>query len=70
MRKGYRIISVKAADVYKHEQKYGVAVGYKLPEKSDAYFGLFKNVFDDSLDLIELEKVYKKICRKKFSFRD
>ena len=39
MQKGYRIISVEAADIYKSEQEYGVAVGYKLPElKSDAYF--------------------------------
>lgn len=30
MHKGYRIISVEAADIYKHEQEYGVAVGYKL----------------------------------------
>lgn len=70
MRKGYRIISVEAADIYKHEQTNGVAVGYKLPEKGDAYFWLFKNVLDDSLDLVEIEKAYKRICRKKFSFRD
>ena len=42
-----------------------------MPEaKSDAYFWLFKNVLDYSLDLIELEKAYKRICRKKFAFRD
>lgn len=71
MHKGYRIISVEAADIYKHEQEYGVAIGYKLPDvKSDAYFWLFKNVLDYSLDLVELEKAYKRICRKKFSFRD
>ncbi len=57
MKKGYRIISVEAADIYKHEQEYGVAVGYKLPEvKSDAYFWLFKNKLDYSLDCIELKK--------------
>ncbi len=71
MRKGYRIISVEAADIYKHEQEYGVAVGYKLPDiKSDVYFWLFKNKLDDSLDSIELEKAYTRICRKKFSFVD
>ena len=71
MYKGYRIISVEAADIYKHEQEYGVAVGYKLPGiKSDAYFWLFKNKLDYSLDSIELEKAYTRICRKKFSFVD
>ena len=70
MHKGYRIISVEAADIYKHEQEYGVAIGYKMPEKGDAYFWLFKNVLDNSLDLVELEKAYKRICRKRFSFRD
>lgn len=69
MNQGYRIISVEAADIYKNEQEYGVAVGYKLPEtKSDAYFWLFKNKLDYSLDSIELEKAYTRICRKKFSF--
>ncbi|MCM1295823.1 MAG: hypothetical protein NC311_09805 [Muribaculaceae bacterium] len=71
MNKGYRIISVEAADIYKHEQENCVEVGYKLPEmKSDAYFGLFKNNLDYSLDSIELEKAYSRICRKKFSFVD
>lgn len=70
MRKGYRIISVEAADIYKHEQTHGVAVGFKMPEEDDACFWLFKNVLDASLDLGELEKAYKRICRKKFSFRD
>ncbi len=71
MQKGYRIISVEAADLYKYEQEYGVAVGYKLPDvKSDAYFWLFKNKLDYSLDSIELEKAYTRICRKKFSFVD
>lgn len=71
MNKGYRIISVEAADIYKHEQEHGVAVGYKLPYvKSDAYFWLFKNKWDYSLDSIELEKAYTRICRKKFSFVD
>ena len=67
----YRILSIEAADIYKHEQKYGVAVGFKLPDvKSDAYFWLFKNKLDYSLDSIELEKAYTRICRKKFSFVD
>ena len=71
MQKGYRILSVEAADIYKQEQKNGVAVGYKMPEsKSDTYYVLFKNNLDDSLDCVELEKAYKKICRKKFSFQD
>lgn len=71
MKQGYRIISIEAADIYKQEQENGVSVGYKMPEsKSDAYFGLFKNYLDNSLDLIELEKAYKSICRKKFSFQD
>lgn len=71
MNKGYRIISVEATDIYKNEQEYGVAIGYKLPElKSDAYFRLFKNKLDYSLDSIELEKAYTRICRKKFSFVD
>lgn len=71
MKKRYRIISIEAADIYKQEQENGVSVGYKMPEsKSKAYFRLFKNILDDSLDCMELEKVYKKICRKKFSFQD
>ncbi len=71
MNKGYRILSIESADIYKHEQENGATVGYKLPEyKSYAYFRLFKNIFDYSLDTIELEKVYSRICRKKFSFVD
>ena len=71
MRKGYRILSVEAADIYKQEQENGVAVGYKLPEvKSDACFRLFKVLLDDSLDSAELKKAYKRICRKRFSFSD
>lgn len=70
MKKGYRIISIEAADIYRQEQESGVAIG-KMPEcKSKAYFRLFKNILDDSLDCMELEKVYKKVCRKKFSFQD
>ena len=68
---GYRILSVEAADVYKAEQENGVAVGYKLPaQKGDGYFRLFKNKLDDCLDLRELEKVYPKLCRKRFAFYD
>ena len=67
----YRIISIEAADIYRQEQENGVAVGIKMPGKnSDACFRMFRNFLDNSLDLIELEKVYKRICRKKFSFRD
>ena len=71
MQKGYRIISIEAADIYRQEQENGAAVGYKMPEsKTDAYFRPFKIYLDNSLDLIELEKAYKRICRKKFSFQD
>lgn len=71
MKQGYRIISIEAADIYRHEQENGVSVGYKMPEgKSDAYFRLFKIYLDNSLDSVELEKAYKRVCRKKFSFQD
>lgn len=71
MNKGYRILSIESTDIYRHEQENGATVGYKLPEyKSYAYFRLFKNILDYSLDTIELEKVYSRICRKKFSFVD
>lgn len=67
----YRIISIEAADIYRQEQENGVAVGIKMPGKnSDACFRMFRNFLDNSLDLIELEKAYKRICRKEFSFRD
>lgn len=67
----YRIISIEAADIYRQEQENGVAIGIKMPGKnSDACFRMFRNFLDNSLDLIELEKAYKRICRKKFSFRD
>ena len=67
----YKIISIEAADIYRQEQENGVAVGIKMPGKnSDARFRMFRNFLDNSLDLIELEKAYKRICRKKFSFRD
>ena len=71
MKQGYRIISIEAADIYRYEQENGVSVGYKMPEsKSDAYFRLFKIYLDNSLDSVELEKAYKRVCRKKFSFQD
>ena len=71
MKQGYRIISIEAADIYRQEQENGVSIGYKMPEsKSDAYFRLFKIYLDNSLDLVELEKAYKRVCRKKFSFQD
>ena len=67
----YRIISIEAADIYRQEQENGVAVGIKmLGKNSDACFRMFRNFLDNSLDLIELEKAYKRICRKKFSFRN
>ena len=71
MRKAYRIISIEAADIYRQEQENGGSVGYKMPEsKSDTYFKLFKIYLDNSLDLVELEKAYARICRKKVSFQD
>ncbi|MBE5754861.1 MAG: hypothetical protein E7340_05995 [Clostridiales bacterium] len=71
MKKAYRIISIEAADIYRKEQENGVSVGYKMPEnKSDAYFRLFKIYLDNSLDSVELENAYKRICRKKFYFKD
>lgn len=60
MKQRYRIISIEAADIYRHEQENGVSVGHKMPEsKSDTYFRLFKIYLDNPIDLIELEKVYK-----------
>ena len=71
MHKGYRILSVEAADIYKAETENGAAVGYQLPEKSnDACFRLFKVFLDNSLDSAALEKTYKRVCRKRFSFAD
>ncbi len=64
-------MSVEAADIYKQEQENGAAVGYRLPDKnSDACFRLFKVLLDASLDSAALETIYKRICRKKFSFSD
>ena len=69
MKQGYRIISIEAADIYRKEQENGVSVGYKVPEsENDDYFRLFKIYLDYSLDLIELEKAYKRVCRKKVFF--
>lgn len=70
MKQGYRIISIEAADIYRQEQENGISVGYKMPEKKDDAIRLFKIYLDYSLDRIELEKAYKRICRKKFSFQD
>ncbi len=68
---GYYIISLEAKDIYKQEVENGKNVGYILPvKKSDEYWNLFKNSLDYSLDSIELEKSYEKICRRKFSFED
>ena len=70
--KGYRILSLEAKDIYEQELKNGVEKGYVLPSKNDrVYCGLFKNVLDYSLDLIELEKCYQKKYRNnKFFFED
>ena len=51
--KGYHILSLEAKDIYEQEQINGVEKGYLMPSKKDyAYFGLFKNMLDYSLDLI------------------
>ena len=64
-------MSVEGADIYKAEKENGAAVGVQLPEKSsDACFRLFKVFLDHSLDSAALEKAYKRVCRKKFSFAD
>ena len=71
MQKGYRILSVEGADIYKAEIENGAAVGVELPERnSDACFRLFKVFLDNSLDSATLETAYKRVCRKKFSFAD
>lgn len=45
MKQGYRIISIEAAVILRHEQKNGVSVGYVMSEKkSDAYSRLFKYI--------------------------
>ena len=70
--KGYHIISLEAKDIYEQELINGVEKGYVLPSKNDrVYFGLFKNVLDYSLDLIEIEKCYQKKYRNnRFFFED
>lgn len=69
--KGYHILSLEANDIYEQEQINGVEKGYLLPpKKGRAYFELFKNMLDNSLDLIELEKCYYSKCRNSFSFED
>ena len=71
MHKSYRILSVEGADIYKAEMENGAAVGVQLPERSsDACFRLFKVFLDHSLDSAALEKTYKRVCRKRFSFAD
>lgn len=71
MHKGYRILSVEAADIYKQEQENGAALGVQLPERnSDACFRLFKVFLDHSLDSAALEKAYTRVRRGKFPFAD
>ena len=68
---GCRIISLEACEIYKRIKANGEEIGFDLPEKNSfAYFCLFKNVLDYSLDSIELERAYPSICRKKFLFTD
>ena len=70
MKQRYRIISIEAADIYRHEQENGVSVGYKMPEgKSDAYFRLFKIYLDNSLDSVELERRISAFVAKSFLFK-
>lgn len=71
MKKGYRILSIEACDIYRHSQENGKAVGYKLPQRgTDAYCRMFKTILDESLDTIELKRVYADICGEPFSFQD
>ena len=71
MNERYHILSLEAKEICKQEEDNGVGVGYKLPSTKDyAYFNLFKNVIDYSLDLIELKNCYYSKCRNKFSFED
>lgn len=70
--KGYHILSLEAKDIYEQELINGVKKGFMLPTNDDRkFFGLFNNVLDYSLDLIELEKCYQKKYRNnRFSFED
>ena len=69
--RGVRIISLEANKIYEQIEKNGEEIGFLLPQKKDyAYYHLFKNILDYSLDAIELEEAYKRICRKRFSFTD
>ncbi len=69
--KGYHILSLEAKDVYEQELINGAKKGFMLPTNDDRkFFGLFNNVLDYSLDLIELEKCYYSKCRNSFSFED
>ena len=71
MHKGYRILSIEGADIYKAEMENGAAVGVQLPGRSsDACFRLFKVFLDNSLDSAALETTYTRVCRKRFSFAD
>ncbi|MBO7215224.1 MAG: hypothetical protein J6V66_07010, partial [Clostridia bacterium] len=70
-KKGVRIISLEASEIYGKILKNGEDIGYSLPKKKDyTLFKLFKNVLDYSLDLVELEKIYEDKCRRKFLFPD
>ena len=59
--KGYHIISLEAKYIYEQELINGVENGFVLPSKNNhAYFGLFKNVLDYSLDFSFRKRIY--IC--------
>ena len=77
---GCRIISIEASELYKNILENGEEIGLKLPQKGnksdkntlhkDPFYKRFNNVLDYSMDAIELENVYTKKLRKKFSFKD
>lgn len=68
---GVRILSLEAKKIFEHIRKNGEEMGYELPaKKTFAYFSLFKNILDYSLDSIELENAYIKHNRRKFLFAD
>ena len=67
----FRILSLDSSEIVKQTAKNGAEIGYRLPaEKNRRYFRKFKNYLDWSLDSEELQRAYKSIVRRKFSFED
>lgn len=63
IKKGYRIISVEAQDIYKNEQGNGVEVGVLLSEKRDEnYFGWFRNYLDCEEYKLKLNQAQQTFC--------